>query len=163
MKNLILFFIVALTVFSSCKKDAQDVTPVYRNEIPADESLPEVEMPHTIITITNASHHDDAFIEKVFTGADAEIGGKFPVGRNSSTKTISTNLGIQTLYVNVQKTGINKSISVVDGKGVQHCKNITGTGYETLTFEDVVIEENKPLTVTYNLTTCINLPEPIED
>lgn len=162
MKNLILFFAITLAVFSSCKKD-QDVDPSYRNEIPAEETLPEVDAAHTIISIANTAHHDDAFIDHVFTGANFEIGGKFPVSRNNSTKIISTNLGTHTLYVDIQKTGINKSISVIDSRGVQHCKNISGTGAETLAFEDIAVEENKPLAVSYNLTTCISIPEPVED
>jgi hypothetical protein len=71
-----------------------------------------------------------------------------------SPKVISTNLGVKTLYVVVEKTGSNKSINVLDSEGARHCQNISGEGQETLTFENVTIEENKPLTVTYNFSKC---------
>jgi len=150
MKTRIFLSLLVLISFSACEKINDSFPPANRN----NEETEKVQSPHTTIYIKNSSHHNEALIYSVFSGSDTETGGAFPLERNSGTKVISTNLGVKTLYVVVEKTGSNKSINVLDSEGARHCQNISGEGQETLTFENVAIEENKPLTVTYNFSKC---------
>jgi hypothetical protein len=154
MKTSIFLSLLVLISFSACEKINDSFPPANRN----NEETEKVQSPHTTIYIKNKSHDNDALIYNVFSGTDTETGGIFPLERNSGTKVISTNLGLKMLYVDVEKTDSHKSISVLDSEGTMHCRNISGDGQETLTFENVAIEENKPLTVTYNYTKC-----PVED
>ena len=154
MKTRIFLSLLVLISFSACEKSDDSFPPSNRN----NEETEKVQSPHTTIYIKNKSHDNDALIYNVFSGTDKETGGTFPLERNSGTKVISTNLGLKTLYVDVEKTDSYRSISVFDSEGTRHCRNLSGSGQEILTFENVAIEEDKPLTVTYNFSTC-----PVED
>lgn len=154
MKTRIFLSLLVLISFSACKKINDSFPPSNRDNAETEK----VESPHTTIYIKNKSHDNNALIYNVFSGMDTETGGTFPLERNSGTQVISTNLGLKTLYVDVEKTDSYRSICVLDSEGTSHCRNLSGSGQETLTFENVAIEENKPLTVTYNYTKC-----PVED
>jgi len=150
MKTRIFLFFLVLISFSACEKSNDSFLPANRNNAETEKAEPS----HTTIYIKNKSHDNNALIYNVFSGMDTETGGTFPLKRNSITKVISTNLGLKTLYVDVEKTNSYRSISVLDSEGTRHCRNLSGSGQETLTFENVAIEENKPLTVSYDFTTC---------
>lgn len=148
MKTRIFLSLLALIFFSACEKTNDSFSPANR------ENTEQVQSPSTIIYIKNKSHDNGAVIYNVFSGMNTETGGIFPLETNSGTKVISTNLGLKKLYVDVEKTDSYKSICVLDSEGTTHCRNLSGFGQETLSFENVALEENKPLTVTYNFSNC---------
>lgn len=154
MKTRIFLSLLVLISFSACEKTNNSFSSANRENAETEQ----VQSPSTIIYVENKSHDNGARIYNVFSGINTETGGMFPLERNSGTKVISTNLGLKTLYVDIEKTDSYKSICVLDSEGTTHCRNLSGSGQETLTFENVALDENKPLTVTYNLSTC-----PVED
>ncbi|MFT3703121.1 MAG: hypothetical protein QM802_12160 [Agriterribacter sp.] len=157
MKNIFFICIAGLALLSSCQKD----NSVY-SDIQAEDSLPQVSLPHSIVSISNNAQNYDAVIESIYTGVNADAGGKFPILSGKSTKLVSTNLGTTRFLVIINKTGSNKSISIFDSDGVEYSKNISGVGHETLIFENIVVKENQPVSLQYNLS-AVALPTPAKD
>jgi hypothetical protein len=150
MKKLFIFSFLVIIVFSACKKNDEGSTAAYRTSETNEDILPDVSLPHSIVVITNNADNDDALIEKVYTGANADAGGKFPVRRGANTKMISTNLGENTFLITLRKTDTESLFSIVDSDGILHSQNITGSGYETVTFENVVVKEASPVFLNFS-------------
>ncbi len=150
MKKLFVASLMAIAVFSSCEKNDPGSARSFQTSEPGDDILPEVNLPHSTVIIANNTDNDEALIEKVYTGMIEDIGGKFPIRRGLSTRMISTNLGENTFSVNLRKTRAGSSISIIDSDGILHSRSVAGGEHEILTFENVVVKENRPVFLNFS-------------
>ncbi|MBX2922109.1 MAG: hypothetical protein KF746_07955 [Chitinophagaceae bacterium] len=143
MKKLLVVSLMAIAVFSSCKKNDDVSAGSFRPDEVEEDILPNVDYPHGMVFMMNNAD-EGVIIENVYTGVISDVGGKFPISAGFSTRMISPNLGKNTFSIVLQKTGTEGQMNIVDSDGTQHSKIVRGNGYEILLFEDVVVKEPGP-------------------
>lgn len=133
-----------VAAISSCKKDHTKDLSVQR---------PDLRTSKVLIDVINQTNKEDDVVSQVFLYRGNSLGSGFPIERNKKIELSTSTLGKGTLNVIINGSA-NNSVTVIDSDSTLQCKNIATSGQTLVSFDNVNLQLNQRVTITYHSAPC---------